>query len=69
MKDDIRMLLVAGVGVAFLAWAVANTGAIGSLVQTSVSGYGGVIHALEPPQGLASSGNITPSTVMPTSFA
>lgn len=48
MSKDIKLLLLAGVGVAFLAWGVAYYQQFGALVGTTTSGYGNVIRALEP---------------------
>lgn len=62
MKEDIRYLLGAGVGIAVLAWLVVYYSQIGNLTQTAVTGYGGLIHDLEPPSMSGAGGfNMNPS--------
>ena len=62
MKDDVRYLLGAAVGIAVLAWLVVYNSQIANLTQTGVSGYGGLIHDLEPPNmGAGGMGSMNPS--------
>jgi len=58
MNADIRFLLVAGVGIALLAWGVAYYGPIGHLTQTGVEGYTGLVRGLEPPSMGGAGGTI-----------
>ncbi len=51
MSKDIKLLLLAGVGIAFFAWALKFAGPFGQLVNSTTSGYGNVVKALEPPTG------------------
>jgi len=49
MSKDVKLLLLAAVGLGFFAWGLAYSGAFGNLVNAGTSGYGNVVHALEPP--------------------
>lgn len=58
MSKDIKMLLLAGVGIGFFAWGLMYSQQFGQLVSASTNGYGNVVRALEPPgMGGASSFN------------
>lgn len=49
MSKDVKLLLLAGVGIAFFAWGLAYSQQFGNLVTSATSGYGNVVKALEPP--------------------
>jgi hypothetical protein len=49
LSKDIKLLLLAGVGIGFFAWALAYSQQFGQLVSSSTEGYGNVVRALEPP--------------------
>jgi hypothetical protein len=58
MSKDIKLLLLAGVGIGFFAWALAYSNQFGTLVGSTTQGYGNVVKALEPPSG---AGGFNPS--------
>lgn len=49
MSKDVKLLILAAVGIGFFAWGLAYAPAFGQLVSSSTNGYGNVVRALEPP--------------------
>lgn len=49
MSKDVKMLILAAVGIGFFAWGLAYSQQFGQLVSSSTQGYGNVVKALEPP--------------------
>ena len=49
MSKDIKLLLLAAVGLGFFAWGLAYSKQFGNLVGSTTTGYGNVVKALEPP--------------------
>jgi hypothetical protein len=61
MSQDVRLLLVAAVGIGVLAWCVSYSSQIGNLVTTSTTGYGNIVKALEPNSGGMQTASTAPS--------
>lgn len=62
MSKDIKLLLLAGVGIGFFAWALAYSNQFATLVGSTTQGYGNVVKALGPggsPGAFQSTGGVT----------
>lgn len=57
MSKDVKMLLVAAVGLGFFVWGLAYASQFGQLVSSTTQGYGNVVRALEPPPGSGALGS------------
>jgi hypothetical protein len=52
VSGDVRILIVGAVGIGIFAWALLNAGPFGQLVSSSTQGYGNIVRALQPAQGV-----------------
>lgn len=49
MSSDVRLLIMAAIGLGFFAWALSYSSQFGTLVSSTTGGYSNVVRALEPP--------------------